>query len=113
MLTFLFGVHVGMVGAPESVRASATGSLDQLFLFTIGLLATALCAAECRAHGKPLPTNSLWVVLITWPISVPACLMWGYGRRGWYFALAGTFAFLFVAFLGLVLGAVLGTLLAR
>lgn len=69
----------------------------------LSLLITLLCFVEAKLHIKPIPPLSGWVVLTTWPVSVPVCLFRLHGVRG-----SGRIAlFLLSLFAASVAGAVL------
>lgn len=37
--------------------------------------------AHCKLADRPLPTMSLWLVFLVWPIAVPACVVRANGWR--------------------------------
>lgn len=44
-----------------------------------GLLLTMWCREDAIIAGRPLPTLSLWIVFLFWPIAVPLCVIRIYG----------------------------------
>lgn len=44
-----------------------------------GLLLTMWCREDAILAQRPLPTMSLWLVFLFWPIAVPVCVLRIYG----------------------------------
>lgn len=91
----------------ESHETSLTDFVLSLALGVTGASYTALVGRRC---GSPIPRNSLWLLVLFWPIAVPLCLMWAHGKRGWWKVPVGFLAVLGVGFAGVAVGALLATL---
>lgn len=74
-----FGLHAAL-----AERSQQTGLVEVLPSVAAALIATAYCAAVCRRRGAPVPGNTHWLLVMFWPVAVPACLMWALGRREWW-----------------------------
>jgi hypothetical protein len=98
------GFYSGLVG--ENHR---TGLIDIVSSLILAVTAATYTAMVCRRCSSPLPRNSLWLLVVFWPVAVPACLMWAHGRRGWWKVPVGTLVVLGVGFVGVAVGALLAT----
>ena len=70
---FCFVLWLLSAAVPESNSAS------WLFGLGWGLTLVMWCREDAILAGRPLPTLSLWVVLLAWPVAVPACVVRIYG----------------------------------
>ncbi len=73
LAAMLFALLLGT--ALVAGRAELFGWLSLM----LGGFFTLWARADARYHHKPLPTLSLWVVFLFWPIAVPACTVRVYG----------------------------------
>ncbi len=70
----LLGFRLGFL------RQSLPG--DSLCAVTVALAGAGLCVLDARRAGRPIPLLAQWVVLVTWPISAPFCVVRSRGGRG-------------------------------
>jgi hypothetical protein len=73
LLSGLWGFHSALNTTPQTVDLPLT--------LTIAIVVTLICLVEARIQRKPIPTLAGWLILVSWPLSVPLCLFWLRGRR--------------------------------
>ncbi len=74
VLAFLGGVHAALTSQSGGVQLG----LSALFASTVAMW----CIADSKVVGKPMLISFQWLMFFTWPVSVPAYLMWTRRLRG-------------------------------
>ncbi|MBI4600715.1 MAG: hypothetical protein HY721_02030 [Planctomycetes bacterium] len=65
--------------------------IDLLLRLTLGVVVTMACVADARSLGKGIVLSAQWLILLTWPVSVPSCLIWARGAKDvWLTLVHGT-----------------------
>jgi hypothetical protein len=54
---------------------------DVLFPWLVAFTLVIACSTDARIVGKPVPNIVQFLMLITWPLAIPICLIWT--RRWW------------------------------
>jgi hypothetical protein len=70
----LWGLHAALTRDSASVQLG----LSILFASTVALC----CIADAKVVGKPMLISFQWLMFFTWPVSVPAYLVWTRRLRG-------------------------------
>lgn len=63
-------------------RNPTSGIVDLIVPWVFAGLATRFTVIMCSNANKPLPTSSLWLVFLFWPLVVPLILFNARGFRG-------------------------------
>lgn len=78
-------VLVYLVVAIHSVSLGFSSEItreDWLYSIIIAFVLTQICVVDSRISGKALPPNSYWLVLITYPVTVPVLIIRNHGLKG-------------------------------
>ncbi len=77
-------------------------AVDWILSILLAFIMVMLCQSDARQRQKPLTRSLGFVMLITWPLAVPAYLIWSRGWKGLWLTLLHalllylTFVFAFV-----------------
>lgn len=79
------------------------GPLTELLMsLGVSTVMAQFCMLDARLRERPLPWSVPWLILLSWPLSVPAYLFWSRGIRRFYAPILHILAFLACLFLGYV-----------
>ena len=56
--------------------------IDLLLKLVLAAVVTLLCVVDSRSQGKTIGFSVQWLILLTWPVSAPLCLVWSRGAKG-------------------------------
>ena len=84
---FFLAFITGIVAARPNL-----GSIQFFLSWLVAFSLVLACLADARIVGKSVPPGVQFIMLITWPIAVPFCLIWARGWRGigWLLLIAVT-----------------------
>ena len=79
-----------VTGAADAM--SSNGALQFFLSWLIAFAVVLACVVDAHIAGRLVPPGVQLIMLFTWPIAVPACLVWARGWRGllWFALLAIT-----------------------
>jgi hypothetical protein len=78
-LAIMQGVHSGLSTRPMFI--------DLIFPLSAAVAAVSGCANDARIRRAPLPSAVQFIMLFSWPVTVPIYLAWSRGWRGILWAL--------------------------
>lgn len=85
------------------------GRVEMLFSVFIAIVVTLFCLTEARVQRKPIPGFAGWLILVSWPISVPLCLLWLRGKKKILHTLLVMLSVVAVCYVGEIVGALIVT----
>jgi hypothetical protein len=53
---------------------------DLLISLMLAITVTLYCIIEAQAYGRKIPVLARWLMLASWPVAAPLCLIWLRGK---------------------------------